>query len=303
MGDRVFFYLSGSGAGIYVVGRVVSPAYAAPDEDQFGRWKVDVEYDAFVEPPLLRAGLTDPASEPVLADWAPFRGLQGTNFLVPEAVAARLGQLLAGRLRPIRKRPGQGFDETAHAIDTAVKHHDARLREQMLEALKSIRRPRSRRWSGHSSSGLDTRLSRSAAGAAMAASFASSAVRLAFKPPDPPAMLGLAGSYPPKQPREPVASGAPAAARWTVVLHPCSDRPLPLAGAPVPRASARRRLRASPEPTRRVDKDAAAPRGCAGGPRQRRDRRDRDSAARRGGGWRSVSCTPAICTSTARSSG
>ncbi len=138
MGDRVFFYLSGPEAGIYAVGRVVSPVYAAPEEDEFGHWKVDVEYDAVVEPPLLRAGLTDPASEPVLAAWPPFRGLQGTNFPVPKAVAARLEQLLAGWLRPIRKQPGQGFDETAHAIDTAVKHHDARLREQMLEALKSI---------------------------------------------------------------------------------------------------------------------------------------------------------------------
>ena len=195
MGDRVFFYLSGPEAGIYAVGRVVSPVYAAPEEDEFGHWKVDVEYDAVVEPPLLRAGLTDPASEPVLAAWPPFRGLQGTNFPVPKAVAARLEQLLAGWLRPIRKQPGQGFDETAHAIDTAVKHHDARLREQMLEALKSIRRPRSRRWSGHSSSGLDTRLSRSAAGAAMAASFASCAVRLAFKPPDPPAMLADSAGF------------------------------------------------------------------------------------------------------------
>lgn len=130
--------LSGPEAGVYVVGRVVSPVYAASEEDEFGRWKVDVAYDAFIEPPLLRAGLTDPVREPVLADWAPFRGLQETNFLVPAAVAARLDQLLAGRLRPIPKHPGQGFDETAHAIDTAVKRHDARLREQMLEALKSI---------------------------------------------------------------------------------------------------------------------------------------------------------------------
>jgi len=138
VGDRVFFFVSGADAGIYVVGRVVSPVYSAAEEDQFGRWKVDVEYEAIVEPPLLRPVLIDRVGEPVLAAWAPFRGLQGTNFLVPDAVAVRLGELLAGRLKPIPKQPGQGFDETSHAVDTAIKRHDARLREQMLEFLKSM---------------------------------------------------------------------------------------------------------------------------------------------------------------------
>ena len=138
VGDRVFFFVSGAEAGIYVVGRVVSPVYAAAEESPFGQWKVDVEYEAILDPPLLRPLLTDPAAEPVLAAWAPFRGLQGTNFLVPEPVAERLDALLAGRLAPIIKQPGQGFDETAHAVDAAIKRHDARLREQMLELLKSI---------------------------------------------------------------------------------------------------------------------------------------------------------------------
>src|SRR4051812_32281791 len=66
VGDRVYFMVSGGAAGIYVVGRVVSPVYAAVEDNAFGHWRVDVEYEAFVDPPIFRSVLTDPVTEPTL---------------------------------------------------------------------------------------------------------------------------------------------------------------------------------------------------------------------------------------------
>ena len=127
VGDKVYFFISGSEAGIYLVGRVVSPVYESnsAEADAFGRWTVDVEYESRVEPPLLRPELLDPVREPVLADYLPFKGRQATNFIVPPDVAVRLAEITEGRLAPIPKQPGKGFDKTAHAVDVAIKEHDA----------------------------------------------------------------------------------------------------------------------------------------------------------------------------------
>ncbi len=135
IGDRVYFYLSGATAGVYVVGRVVGPVVEAQAADEFGRWKVDVEYDAWVEPPLLRPELL---ADPVLGAWPPFRGQLRTNFILPADVASRLRQTLSDRTRPIPRQLGQGFDETVHAVNLAIAKHQTRVREQLLDYLKAM---------------------------------------------------------------------------------------------------------------------------------------------------------------------
>jgi len=138
VGDRIFFFISGSTAGIYVVGKVVSPVYEASDADEFGRHKVDVEYDAFVDPYIARSVLTDVALEPVLASFAPFKGHQQTNFLVPPDVAARLEELTARASRPIAKKPWQGVDVSLFSVDAAIKDHEKQVRSQLLAAIKEL---------------------------------------------------------------------------------------------------------------------------------------------------------------------
>ena len=135
VGDRIFFFLSGPQAGIYAIGRVVSPVYEAAVADEFGRWKVDVEYEAFVDPPALRAELVQDST---LASYRPFAGLLATNFVMDSAISGRLDELLSGRTKPIPKPMGSGFDATIHALDEAIGKHQAQVRSQMLEFLKQM---------------------------------------------------------------------------------------------------------------------------------------------------------------------
>ena len=138
VGDRIFFFLSGSKAGIYVIGRVVSPVYEAAVPDDFGRWKVDVEYEALVDPPALRSELLQ---DPKLASYRPFAGLLATNFIMDSAISGRLDEVLSGRTRSIPKPIGSGFDSTIHALDEAIGKHQAQVRSQMLEFLQQMPPP------------------------------------------------------------------------------------------------------------------------------------------------------------------
>lgn len=135
VGDRIYFFISGAAAGIYVVGRVVGPVLEAEVPNEFGKWKVDVEYEATVAPPLLRPELL---SDPVLGSWAPFKGQLRTNFVMPAEVAAALKAKLEGRLVPVPRGPGEGFDESAHAVGLAIAAHQQKVREQMLEFLGAM---------------------------------------------------------------------------------------------------------------------------------------------------------------------
>jgi hypothetical protein len=51
-GDRVWFRLTGSAAGIYAVGRITS--IPRQETNEFGNWHVDVSFDYRIDPPLLR---------------------------------------------------------------------------------------------------------------------------------------------------------------------------------------------------------------------------------------------------------
>jgi len=113
VGDRVWFLVAGVQAGLYLVGTVTSPVYEIALDDGFGKWKVDVSYDAFVEPPLLRPELL---AVPELKAFHPLRGIMGTNFRVPEPIAAILNSLAKGRLKPIAGATG-----TASPAHTAFR--------------------------------------------------------------------------------------------------------------------------------------------------------------------------------------
>lgn len=112
VGDTVWFLVAGAKAGIYVLGTVTSLPYELPEDDGFGTWKVNVSYDAFVEPPLLRSELL---AIPELENFHPLRGIVGTNFQVPTDIAQILEGKATGRLRPITGSLGLTAD-VSHVV-------------------------------------------------------------------------------------------------------------------------------------------------------------------------------------------
>jgi len=96
VGDLVYFYVSGSNAGIYVKGHVSRPVFDIQNDDSFGRWKVGITFDALVEPPLARGELL---ADPVLSDVQVFTRSQGTNFAISEDVELKIESLISDRLR------------------------------------------------------------------------------------------------------------------------------------------------------------------------------------------------------------
>jgi hypothetical protein len=136
-GDRVYFFLSGTKAGIYALGRITSTAYRAEEANEFGAWKVDVAFEATIEPPLLRA--PDMTGDPVLASFGPFLGRMGTNFPIPSDVSARLDGVLAPRLRPVDAsgRPSR-FDPVAYELDRALERARENVKAEFLAYLRGL---------------------------------------------------------------------------------------------------------------------------------------------------------------------
>jgi hypothetical protein len=136
-GDRVHFFISGDQAGIYAVGRITSTAYRAEKANEFGEWKVDIVYEALVEPPLLRN--LDIAADPVLAGFAPFMGRMGTNFPIPPSVAAHLQLVLAPRLDPVKPAPGDiPTSKSVHDLNAAVEATRHEAKTALLEHLRGL---------------------------------------------------------------------------------------------------------------------------------------------------------------------
>jgi len=96
-GDVIYFRISGTSAGLYGVGEVLSNCYEV-EADEFGSWKVDIRYVELLLPPILRKE-TD--SVPSLKKFEPLSGFQGTIREVPDEIV----QLIKG-LRQDRSRPG-----------------------------------------------------------------------------------------------------------------------------------------------------------------------------------------------------
>ena len=131
-GDRVWFRVTGPGAGIYAVGRVTS--VPRPEANEFGDWRVDVTFESRVDPPLLRA---ESGADPVLSATSALAGLMGTNLSLPAEADARLEEMTEGRLIPVA-----GREAPARLLERKLNLDAARIAEQverdLLEHVRSM---------------------------------------------------------------------------------------------------------------------------------------------------------------------
>ena len=86
IGDRVFFYLSGRQAGVYVHSRSA--------DHPFGKWGVQIVYERAVEPPILRAELL---ADVLLRQEQIFTRWQGTNWPLRDESGSRLDVICSNR--------------------------------------------------------------------------------------------------------------------------------------------------------------------------------------------------------------
>lgn len=126
VGQRVYFLQSGGTdhAALIALGRIVSPVYPAP-EDSRDPYRVDVWYEARIEPPLDRRFIRE---DEVLAQYRPYAvGMFNTNFPLPPAVAARTAEVVEGRLQPYDIEGHVVKSELAERLDH-ISVVDARTR-------------------------------------------------------------------------------------------------------------------------------------------------------------------------------
>ena len=122
-GDRVWFRITGSAAGIYAVGTVTS--LPREEASEFGDWLLDVNIHSKVAPPLLRKE-TD--SDAVLSSVSALRGLMGTNLALTAAADARLEEMTEDRLVPVMDATEE---PAARALERKINLDAARLTEQV----------------------------------------------------------------------------------------------------------------------------------------------------------------------------
>ncbi len=91
--DIIYFRVTGKSAGLYGVGEVKSRSYES-NTDQFGAWKIDVQYKYLISPPLLRKE-TD--SVPLLKSCGALSGFQGTIRSITQDVADEIQKLIEAR--------------------------------------------------------------------------------------------------------------------------------------------------------------------------------------------------------------
>lgn len=124
-GDRVWFRITGSAAGIYAVGTVSS----LPREEvsEFGDWRLDVQIHSKVTPPLLRK---ESDADPLLSTISALRGLMGTNLALTADADAGLEELTADRLVPSND---VAEEPAARTLERKINLDAARLNE-LVEA-------------------------------------------------------------------------------------------------------------------------------------------------------------------------
>lgn len=122
-GDRVWFRITGSTAGIYAVGTVTSLPREEPSE--FGDWRLDVNIHSKVVPPLLR---TETDSDDVLGGVSALRGLMGTNLALSADADERLEEVTEDRLVPVM---GAAEEPAARALERKINLDALRLTEQV----------------------------------------------------------------------------------------------------------------------------------------------------------------------------
>jgi predicted Mrr-cat superfamily restriction endonuclease len=131
-GDRVWFRLTGPGAGVYAVGQVTS--LARPEASEFGDWQVDVTFESRIDPPLLRA---ESDTDPVLSATSALGGLMGTNLSLPAEADTRLEEVTEDRLIPIA-----GREPPARLLERKLNLDAARIagqvEQELLEHLRGL---------------------------------------------------------------------------------------------------------------------------------------------------------------------
>lgn len=132
VGDRIYFWRSGSNASLTAIGHVSSPVYE--DASNFGKFKVDVLYDAFVEPELRR---DEVRSDLTLSEVAVFQGWQGTNFRLSDEQARALDVLLSGRLKPRSNGAGRTY-ENVHDLGEAISKSNLKVKAELRALVQSM---------------------------------------------------------------------------------------------------------------------------------------------------------------------
>lgn len=119
VGDRIFFWVSGPNAELMAVGRVASPIYQR-EGSEFGKYAVDIIYEARIEPPLSREEILSGNS--ALASYKPFGWLMGTNHPIKDLrVAKEIEQAIQPRLVAL-STPRIKIDDSQIDLEQAIKN-------------------------------------------------------------------------------------------------------------------------------------------------------------------------------------
>ena len=131
MGDRAWLQIVGpTNPGIYYIASITSLPYETAG-DQYSRWHTDIRYDWRLDPPLLRV---ESGADPVLGEFAPLRGFQGTLWPIPAEIVARLEEITKGRVVSLGESPDPNDLDVAHAI----KLHNLKVRHELKAAISDL---------------------------------------------------------------------------------------------------------------------------------------------------------------------
>ncbi|MGE0259826.1 MAG: restriction endonuclease [Alphaproteobacteria bacterium] len=134
-GDRVYLWQTGPEAQLVATAHVISPVYEK--EGPFGRYYVDIQLDTRIAPPITRPEVLE---NTILSKFAPFRGAMGTNFIIPDEVAAELDRVLEGRTAPVANSFSSPPNRhaTQETLDTAIKNAERDVRNALREHISQM---------------------------------------------------------------------------------------------------------------------------------------------------------------------
>jgi HJR/Mrr/RecB family endonuclease len=139
-GDRVFFWQTGENAQLLAIGQVASPVYERAASD-FGRYCVDIAFQYKIAPPFRRE---EALANETLRNFAPFKGIQGTNFAIRDlAVISELQKTIKSRLTPISTlrelvQPIDKMQQAENAIKSAAFETTSALRSHLSKMEANI---------------------------------------------------------------------------------------------------------------------------------------------------------------------
>lgn len=134
VGDKIFFRISGTKKGIYATGTIRSLPFKK--SDIFGDWKVKVQFDGLIDPPLLR---TETEKIGKLKNFRPLVGAEGTNFKVPASISEVIEKLIKRDFRVIRKVQ-KGVEIFPSSKTVTYKEPEDKKRERRKSSQEHIRK-------------------------------------------------------------------------------------------------------------------------------------------------------------------